>query len=331
MCKRPEYNPVTGVTRACRNCSECKGNQIQDWVGRCIAESKTVPACHVVTLTYGRGDDHIYTNAVDHWNARVLVYRDVQHYLKRLRYNGYPLRYFCTGEYGTAKGRAHWHMVCFWLREPPPNLRLRERYDHALPNGNKLWDHGWSYWDDCTPKAVNYVCKYIAQDLKDEQAQLEWGMSTKPALGSAYFESLALLHVQQGLSPQTLLYTHPECTYRQGKLQGQHEKFMLTGSSAYNYLDAFERIWWQHHNRHYPYSAIMDAYIDERDRRERRRLGETDIPEEEFPARLKLTMEERKGKCHVPLESVATAVERMLKQQRQEARHRQEFGLLRSA
>ena len=121
MCLNPILLP-NGQEVACHQCWQCVRRRIDDWQGRCIAESLTSRAAHVVTLTYGR--DRRY-GAADHLQAAVLTYSDVQRFLKHLRGYGdraakkHPVRYFCCGEYGHMKGRAHWHCLLFWQGEVP--------------------------------------------------------------------------------------------------------------------------------------------------------------------------------------------------------------------
>ena len=136
---------------ACRECWQCRERKVDDWVGRNIAESKTAKAAHVVTLTYGE-DPRI--GGIDHIRAALLTYSDVQKYLKRLRGDGYPVRYFVVGEYGSVKGRAHWHIVLYWQAAVPEH-RHRENFMQ------KHWPHGWSYWDEVSPSAIRYACKYL--------------------------------------------------------------------------------------------------------------------------------------------------------------------------
>ena len=85
-----------------------------DWQGRCIAEAATAKAAFAVTLTYGRDamGEKLHERAV------VMTYSDVQRYLKLLRRHRYTVRYFCAGEFGSEKGRVHWHIILFFWRAP---------------------------------------------------------------------------------------------------------------------------------------------------------------------------------------------------------------------
>lgn len=224
MCKAPNILQ-DGTEVACRECSLCRERKISDWVGRNIAESKTAIDCHAVTLTYGRNsaNDEIHERSV------ILTYSDVQKYLKLLRRHGFPVRYFVTGEFGSKKGRAHWHIMLYWLeRVPPHELDFNFMEEH--------WPHGWSFWTKPTPNAVRYNCKYIQKDMGEAERQGHLAMSKKPPLGARYFQLQAEQYVSQGLAPQTLEYRFPEV--RRTKKTGKDEivPFLLTGRSAELFL-----------------------------------------------------------------------------------------------
>lgn len=244
MCQAPNQLP-DGTFVACRNCTQCKARKVTDWVGRCIAESKTALASHSVTLTYGRDEN----DEADHIRAAVLTYSDVQKWFKRLRrrrlvdgkWVTYPCRYFVCGEYGSTKGRAHWHAIIYWLERVPP-LELEANIVQAE------WEHGHSFWkalDDgyavSTAQAVRYVCKYLQKDADDLEAQGLLRMSKKPPLGAAWFRQLAQRYIDQGVSPQTLHYQHPGVDDR----HGQPVKFYLhpASASASIFLEAYVAGW----------------------------------------------------------------------------------------
>lgn len=287
MCSAPLLL-LSGQLVACRECWQCKQNRIQDWVGRCIAESKVSEHTHVVTLTYGRDDRY----QADHPHAQILTYSDVQSYLKRLRRQSGPLRFFAAGEYGTRKGRAHWHLIVFWkTKDLAPNIRLGERYVHSGDQGRLIWPDGFSFWEDATPESMQYACKYILKDV-GPGAQAAKGLSTRPPLGAGYFDGLAAQYVNSGLSPQNTAYYFAESRMKAGGLV----KYMLTGAPAYGFLHAFDRLWQiKHRGNYWPQSDLMDEYEDERDRRARRKLGITDFSEYIFAGRFDLERRERNG------------------------------------
>lgn len=249
MCIAPR-RLKSGVRTACHECWQCREHAVLDWVGRNIAESKTATASSVVTLTYGRNE----ANDVHHERSVILTYSDVQKYLKLLRRHGYPVRYFVTGENGSKKGRAHWHIILYWQEAVPEHVLDRNFMEEH-------WPHGWSYWTKHRPHSAKYNCKYVLKDWTDTQSQSHLAMSKKPPLGFEFFQRRALQYVEQGLAPQDLLYTFPEA--KQRNRQGGHDfmKFMLGGRSAELFLQGYIDLWERERgNKPRPKSELVDRF-----------------------------------------------------------------------
>ena len=237
----------SGQVIACRKCWQCRENRVNDWVGRCIAESETATASNSITLTYGRDE----LGREDHERAAVLTYSDVQKYFKLLRRHGYPCRYFAVGEVGAVKGRCHWHVVVFWQGPVPPHdpdKRFMERH----------WPHGWSYWEKPSPASIRYVCKYIQKDIRDAEKQGHLAMSKKPPLGAEYFDRLARKYVDQGLAPQSPYYSFAHVRDKNDK----PVQFYLAGVSLDNFCQAFLNYWAIYRGGHYPSSPLIDEFCD---------------------------------------------------------------------
>lgn len=245
MCISPSML-ANGQLVRCRNCWQCRAQAIDDWAGRCIAEGKTAKASHFVTLTYGRDK---YGERV-HERAVVLTYSDVQKYLRHLRKIGYPCRYFCVGEYGHLKGRAHWHLIIYWQDKVPPH-RMNVRFDD--PN----WTHGVSYWEEVNYNSARYCVKYMKKDVASGR-QAHFAMSKKPPIGAEYFKRLALQYVKQGLAPRDLFYSFPDVLGKDGK----PKKFMLSGASAELYLKNYVEAWMKYRCGHLPSSELVEEFVD---------------------------------------------------------------------
>lgn len=241
MCVNPRLLN-SGVGVPCRKCWQCRENTINDWVGRCIAEKTTAADSHAVTLTYGRDAE----GNADHVRAAVLTYSDVQKWLKRLRVEGFPVRYFCVGEFGSAKGRAHWHIVLFWQKKAPKHV-LFERVVQAF------WDHGTSYWEPVNANSVRYNCKYIQKDLRDAERQRQIGMSKYPPLGAGYFGGLARRYVDQGLPFAEPSYHFPDVKDK----HGETVKFRLRGASLDLFIATYVREWRSKYGGHPPHSDLV--------------------------------------------------------------------------
>lgn len=247
MCRSPIILP-NGCEVACRGCDRCRYNRVKDWVGRCIAESKTAVATHAITFTYGRDS----AGRERHERTAVLTYSDMQDYFKRLRYHGYPVRYFITGEYGKTKGRAHWHGILFFQEKVPPHV-LHENFN------DDLWPHGHQHWDTASTRAVKYVCKYIHKDVDDANAQSKLTMSKMPALGGVYFRQLAARYVAEGLAPKGPFYRFPEAR----KPDGKPTEFYMRGATARDFAEAYVLEWYRKRpGQHIPPSEFIEGWLD---------------------------------------------------------------------
>lgn len=270
MCQSPGML-ANGQQVACRKCKLCLKNRIKDWAGRNIAESLESTASFACDLTYGPELDENrmpIPGRTDHIRAAVLTYSDVQNFLKYLRTHlGYECSYFITGEMGSLKGRAHWHIILhFQGRVPTHEVEINFSDRHKNEYGKtyvhevcKAWPHGFMYWKRAAYEDVYYNCKYIQKDDGDDKSQRKPGMSKKPPLGARYFAKLAEQYVRQGIAPQDLLYRLPGI---KKKKTGEPVEFLLQGRSAEMYLEHFVRVWEeQRPNQAMPKSDLVENFI----------------------------------------------------------------------
>ncbi|WP_162685507.1 rolling circle replication-associated protein [Roseovarius amoyensis] len=254
----------------CRNCWQCRKNRVNDLVGRCIAESKTADQTVAVTFTY----------AGDSPNCATLVYKDFQDFMKRLRYEGYRVRYIVAGEYGSERGRAHWHAILFFYgktlvardaAEPRTEWEIRfARYknDAAARIFWQPWSahfrgepktRGFVYFQRPDYESFGYALKQIVEyALKDsgtfQAAHVgHVSMSKKPPLGHDWFIDLANRYIQQGLSPQNPGYSFPDVFDSEGK----RRKFWLQGRMREMFVEYFMWAYRSYHGREYPFSELL--------------------------------------------------------------------------
>ena len=226
---------------ACRMCWQCRKRKVSDYVGRCIAEAKMSNKTFAVTLTYD-GDQGV--------NAVTLIYKDVQDFLKRLRKN-YKVRYIVTGEYGSAKGRSHWHIILFF-KDSWPEVTSNKRVDW------KYWKHGFSYFQEPDWKGFEYCLKYVLKDQTSRQSDSHLAMSKKPPLGHEFFQQLAKQHVEQALVPQTYFYKFGDVRDYKNREKG----FMMQGKTRENFMETFINEWEAKYD-HEPLSEIVNDYYDD--------------------------------------------------------------------
>ena len=237
MCSTPNRLD-DGTEVACRKCWQCKRNRVNDLVGRCIAESKYATQTYAVTLTYAN-DAGV--------NAVSLVYKDVQDFMKRLR-KRYKVRYICAGEYGTAKGRAHWHIILFFQGEAP-------KIEEDVRVNWKYWPQGFSYFQQPDWKGFQYVLKYVLKDTDLDSADSHLAMSKKPPLGYEFFNELAKTHVEQAVIPRSYKYKVGGIK----KDNGTEKVFMMQGKTRENFMNAFKDGWIQKYGKE-PQSEFYDEW-----------------------------------------------------------------------
>ncbi len=273
MCLSPNML-AGGNLVACRQCLQCRTNRIEHWVGRCIAESKTVVATTSITLTYGRDE----AGNESHARSAILTYSDVQKYFKQLRKRGYPCRYLMTGEHGSKKGRSHWHGLVFWLERVPQTMtdygcnswhRAKREFPIEVSIvweqrfNEPCWVHGFSFWQPVTygyeKGSIAYACKYINKDVDDPSAQSKLAMSKRPPIGAEYFIQRAQKFVDARLSPQDPFYSFPNQARRKN---GKPIRFMLKGKLLEIFAQSFLDKWDEQVGGIPPKSKFLDDYLD---------------------------------------------------------------------
>jgi len=187
MCQKPlvingKFQGDT-MTAQCRNCDECLAHRKRHWIGRMLAEEQTCHSVWFMTLTYAGG----YENEA----AYVIDYTHVQKLFKRIRRAGHRFKYMAVGEHGTAKGRAHFHILMFWQDEPPQ------------PEWDTLWS--WDFWPyghvNVQKPRSNQGCAVYLMDYMNKD-NLKMGLmkySKNPMLGEEYLLEYARDHARHGL------------------------------------------------------------------------------------------------------------------------------------
>lgn len=247
MCVTP-CNLPDGVQISCRKCWQCKERKIDDWAGRCIAESRTCKNSFMITMTYGRDGEGMS----DHMNACVLTYSDVQKLWKRLRKDGYKFKYIVAGEYGSKNLRAHWHAIIF-LEGNLPKIKLDgkiQQWDY--------WPHGHVVAETVHINSARYLCKYILKDENDEFSQSHFSMSKKPPIGTNYFEQLAELQVRSGLAPQSPEYNFSDIRTKNGK----SKQFFMSKTVRRDYIRHYIKTWITRRKDHIPSSEFIEEFQD---------------------------------------------------------------------
>lgn len=147
----------------CGKCYACKVRNARDWMTRCLFEARYWSEICFATLTYD--NDHLPAE-------RSLCKRDLQLFFKRLRkrLENKPIAYLACGEYGSQRGRPHYHALIFgWC---PHDGILVETSTHGgysqyvSPLLSQLWPLGLSRFSICgsdSGQVAGYVARYAAK------------------------------------------------------------------------------------------------------------------------------------------------------------------------
>lgn len=188
----------------CGRCELCKYSKQIDIINRTTLESLTWDCPpFFFTLTYD--DAHLpcldvgpkkYRNL----NRGELRYKDVQDFFKRLRIRWtrkglkHDVRYLVAGEYGSKRGRPHYHVILFnnpYKADELSPVLYEQLRDDIFYSWNKCQWKGFDF-GQCQGGAAPYATKYVLKP------QVTHGHITKPfvhmsaglrgGLGSIYFQ-----------------------------------------------------------------------------------------------------------------------------------------------
>jgi hypothetical protein len=203
MCKSP-YIREDSVPVKCGQCKECLTQRAAQWAYRCIEESRHNKSALFITLTYRDEDVPTAVNKDTGEVFTTLVKKDVQDFLKRLRYHQKQLtndkiRVLYTGEYGDQLGRGHYHAIV-WNLHPSltswkPSKSKQPQKDFILA---KVWKLGYVKTGRAEGGSIRYVTNYMLMkniDVDDCQEKPFMKMSLKPPIGGKYVDTYRDRHL----------------------------------------------------------------------------------------------------------------------------------------
>jgi len=283
MCIAP-INLAPDSVIACRKCWQCLRDRVDDLCGRCIAEQNTSDQTLSVTLTY---DDALLAKEARETgqrtvkkHAETLVYSDVQKFLKRLRNRGYNVRYIVAGEYGSRKGRAHWHIVLFFQGKTVPLRDLKgdvfepqESVFLARAKNDRItwapWHLGQVLIQQPEYASFRYVLKYVLKDLDSEYNRTHLAMSKKPPLGHDWLLGLAQAYVDQGLPLHNAQYSFRDEFKQKANGQTERRKFQLRGRMKEIFLQHYFDSWLDKYRQQPPETEfLLENFLDKKARLE---------------------------------------------------------------
>lgn len=170
------YNPTTldplideyYITVPCGKCIECAKQISNEWAFRICDEARMYEQNCCLTLTYD--NEHLPTGGL-------LSKRDHQLFLKRFRKAIAPrrIRYFLSGEYGSLRGRPHYHVIVFGYYPPDCVYKFtrngRDFYTSEFISS--VWQNGQILVGELDMHTAFYTAKYL-------QKAIDFGKEVKP-------------------------------------------------------------------------------------------------------------------------------------------------------
>lgn len=166
----------------CGKCPICIQSDARDWMLRLSVEQAHSFSSHFITLTYNE------KNIVHNGSVGILVKRDLQLFIKRLRQrvadkfpNNPKLRFFAVGEYGPTTYRPHYHAIIFNL---PADCNLHRLIEDC-------WSKGFVTVSDVNGARISYLASYslygfLFSELKDDIQPPFRVMSRHPGIGDQF-------------------------------------------------------------------------------------------------------------------------------------------------
>lgn len=165
----PDYHkgiPGTDFPRPCGRCTSCLKKRSREWAIRGWAENRYHERSQFLTLTY----ESRYLPRLN--GKRQLQFDDLTNFFKRYRFwldkdVGIKIKYLNAGEYGTEKGRPHFHSIVWGHK-----FRDLTFHSYSQKSGKKiytsemchyLWPFGNVLIGECNLQTVEYVAKYLSK------------------------------------------------------------------------------------------------------------------------------------------------------------------------
>lgn len=150
----------------CGSCKQCIAEKANNWVIRNDYESKAYKKICFITLTYKD-------------NPKFLIKKDLQDFIKRFRrrieYHGYKekIRYFAVGEYGTLKGRPHYHIIIYnWADKNAKYIGTNKKMNILFKSEliESVWGKGLTTYQIFDNHEIPYISLYATPQEQFKKA-----------------------------------------------------------------------------------------------------------------------------------------------------------------
>ena len=153
------------MTIPCRYCIGCRLDYSVAWAIRASHEAQLWADAMFVTLTY---------KELPQFGS--LVPWHLTDFWKRLRNNGYNIRYLACGEYGKQLKRPHYHAIIYNARMPDLDLWRIENGQrlYKSPELDRIWGHGFTAVGNVSFESSAYVARYMLKKIRGNDADLHY-------------------------------------------------------------------------------------------------------------------------------------------------------------
>lgn len=140
------YPPDYYIEVPCGRCQSCEKRRLRDYQIRLLFELDRYPNSVFVTLTF---NDENLEKFKDNPNAAVRLFVD-----RVRKYFGKSVRHWFVAEFGSLRGRLHYHGLLF---------NVPARLDAELLV--KLWKYGFVWLGYANARTAKYICKYVTKSI----------------------------------------------------------------------------------------------------------------------------------------------------------------------
>ena len=165
---------VNGTLRPCGVCRECRIRETTDWSLRCLYELNNWDYASFVTLTFKEE----YNEDKSIHKKELKAFFDRLNHKIAYREEGRKIKYFGCGEYGTKRGRKHYHAIIFGLNPNPYDRNNHDR-EYVMESWKYCDPSMWTFRPHCecgdeegnaidfvNRKTIQYVAGYCQKKLK---------------------------------------------------------------------------------------------------------------------------------------------------------------------
>lgn len=192
---KPSFtNPEPYLDVPCGKCSVCEYNRKQDWILRCIHESRNNHFTFFVTLTYNDDNLPLCPECGKPYICKYDSMDFVNSCKKFFSFFGLTFRYFLVGEYGETSGRPHFHLLAF-LNEDGVSDISKTSFDEKffVKSFETIWKYGFVYCGGASDGAAAYCAKYCLKNIPYEHDRCHHvngylSCSRKPIIGYSFVE-----------------------------------------------------------------------------------------------------------------------------------------------